>query len=293
MAYPEKPTDNNIIPLEVTFAENNTSKVAMNTNEVLDGYNNNGDAETPLTSIPDANKFNMFWYQVHNTMKWIISYIEELYNAKLELAGGNMTGTLRMGNNKVTSSYTPTDDIDLTNKEYVDRAIAGKTMWLGEVKQLSYPVLPSVPDDVEILPCDGRAISRTTYADYFSLIGTTFGAGDGSTTFNIPDYRGMFLRGWDGGSGRDKNRVFGKIQSSGSPNITASCQFSQEWESFGVAAYTGALYLKQRAGNGVDGKRGAFDLVGFDASRVSNVYQNGLTECRPINNNVYYVVRVK
>lgn len=40
------------------------------------------------------------------------------------------------------------------------------------------------------LICDGRAVSRTTYADLFALLGTTFGAGNGSTTFNLPDLRG-------------------------------------------------------------------------------------------------------
>lgn len=50
---------------------------------------------------------------------------------------------------------------------------------------------------------DGAAVSRTTYADLFAVIGTTFGAGDGSTTFNLPDDRGRFIRGWDHGAGTD------------------------------------------------------------------------------------------
>ena len=45
------------------------------------------------------------------------------------------------------------------------------------------------------LDCDGSAVSRTTYADLYSSIGTTWGSGDGSTTFNVPDLRGAFLRG--------------------------------------------------------------------------------------------------
>jgi microcystin-dependent protein len=45
------------------------------------------------------------------------------------------------------------------------------------------------------LLCDGSPVSRTTYADLFAAIGTTWGAGDGSTTFNVPDLRGAFLRG--------------------------------------------------------------------------------------------------
>ena len=45
------------------------------------------------------------------------------------------------------------------------------------------------------LACDGSAVSRSTYSSLFSAIGTTWGAGDGSSTFNVPDLRGAFLRG--------------------------------------------------------------------------------------------------
>lgn len=62
------------------------------------------------------------------------------------------------------------------------------------------------------LYCDGSAVSRTTYADLFAKIGTTYGAGDGSTTFNVPDLRGEFIRGWDDGRGADPSRVFGSTQ---------------------------------------------------------------------------------
>lgn len=59
---------------------------------------------------------------------------------------------------------------------------------------------------------NGAAISRTAYAALFAKIGTTFGAGDGSTTFNLPDARGTFDRGWDHGRGFDPGRVFGSYQ---------------------------------------------------------------------------------
>jgi microcystin-dependent protein len=54
------------------------------------------------------------------------------------------------------------------------------------------------------LLCDGSAVSRADYATLFTAIGTSCGEGDGQTTFNLPDHRGSFLRGVDGGVGRDK-----------------------------------------------------------------------------------------
>ena len=62
------------------------------------------------------------------------------------------------------------------------------------------------------LECNGAAVSRTTYSALFTVIGTTFGSGDGSTTFNLPDLRGEFVRGYDNGRGVDSGRVFGSSQ---------------------------------------------------------------------------------
>lgn len=63
------------------------------------------------------------------------------------------------------------------------------------------------------LKANGAAVSRTTYATLFAAIGTTFGVGDGSTTFNLPDLRGEFMRGWDDSRGVDSARAFGSSQS--------------------------------------------------------------------------------
>lgn len=53
------------------------------------------------------------------------------------------------------------------------------------------------------LLCDGQAVNRSEYAALFELIGTNFGSGDGVNTFNVPDYRGKFLRGLGGDSAED------------------------------------------------------------------------------------------
>ena len=62
------------------------------------------------------------------------------------------------------------------------------------------------------LKTNGAAVSRTTYAKLFAVIGTRFGAGDGSTTFNVPETRGEFPRFWDDGRGIDASRVLGSAQ---------------------------------------------------------------------------------
>jgi microcystin-dependent protein len=62
------------------------------------------------------------------------------------------------------------------------------------------------------LKANGDAVSRSTYAALFAAIGTTFGDGDGSTTFNLPDLRGEFIRGWDDGRGVDSGRTLGSAQ---------------------------------------------------------------------------------
>jgi microcystin-dependent protein len=64
------------------------------------------------------------------------------------------------------------------------------------------------------LACSGQAVSRTTFAALFAAIGTTYGVGDGSTTFNLPDLRAEFIRGFDDGRGVDTGRVFGSAQTS-------------------------------------------------------------------------------
>ena len=57
------------------------------------------------------------------------------------------------------------------------------------------------------LHCDGSTISRTTYANLWNAIGSLWGNGDGLTTFGIPDFRGLFPRGFDSGRGIDSGRT--------------------------------------------------------------------------------------
>lgn len=80
----------------------------------------------------------------------------------------------------------------------------------SEIGSVSAFAMPTPPTGW--LVCDGSAISRTEYADLFATIGTLWGHGDEVSTFNLPDLRGEFVRGFDDGRGVDNGRVFGSAQ---------------------------------------------------------------------------------
>ncbi|KLP86856.1 tail fiber protein [Enterobacter asburiae] len=120
------------------------------------------------------------------------------------------------------------------------------------------------------LAADFSEVSRITYARLFSRIGTTYGAGDGSTTFNLPDYRGLFQRALDNGRGIDPSRVIGSIQQDE------------------IKAHTHRLqYSSTSSGNGslVTGSPGTGSL-----SNVA-VESTGGTESRPKNISALYCIK--
>ena len=107
-----------------------------------------------------------------------------------------------------------------TNAVMVGVAKSATTLWVDidsvpaaqgvEVGSVIYVAKNSAPTGY--LKANGAAVSRASYAALFAAIGTTFGAGDGSTTFNVPDLRGEFIRSWDDSRGIDAGRVFGSTQ---------------------------------------------------------------------------------
>lgn len=94
--------------------------------------------------------------------------------------------------------------------ESYSRADGQSLLQSYEAGQTSFFAMSTAP--LGYLKANGAAVSRTVYARLFSAIGTTWGAGDGSTTFNIPDLRGVFPRGWDDGRGLDAGRIFASYQ---------------------------------------------------------------------------------
>lgn len=122
------------------------------------------------------------------------------------------------------------------------------------------------------LACDGSAVSRTTYADLYAVCGTTFGAGDGSTTFNLPDLRGEFIRGYDNGRGVDSGRTFGTTQADALASHThQTAQPLQTWD-----------YGSSQAG-----------LLGSTnvQSRYFNSGSTGGSETRPKNVALLYIIK--
>ena len=96
---------------------------------------------------------------------------------------------------------------------------------------LSFSIVQGVPSGsvfcmaVDVVPsgyleCDGSAVSRTTYAALFAVVGVSYGVGDGSSTFNVPDLRGEFIRGFDNGKGTDSGRAIASSQ--GGSNLSHS-----------------------------------------------------------------------
>jgi len=75
------------------------------------------------------------------------------------------------------------------------KLISESTVKTGD---LIFSAAPS--DETGRLLCNAQAVNRTTYADLFAKIGTTYGVGDGTTTFNLPDYRDKFPRGVNAGA---------------------------------------------------------------------------------------------
>ena len=120
------------------------------------------------------------------------------------------------------------------------------------------------------LPCNGSAISRTTYADLFAVIGTTYGSGDGSTTFNLPNLTDKFIQGSD---------TAGTVKSAGLPNITGG--FSDIAYQNENGAYTSGAFVKTTQTEGYYNAGGinmnGNDGVDFNASRCSSIYGNSDT----------------
>jgi len=149
----------------------------------------------------------------------------------------------------------------------------------------------TVPSDY--LECNGASVSRTVYAALFAVIGTTYGS-DSGTTFNVPDLRGEFVRGWDHGRGIDSGRSINNPQSDQNKqhNHTATSTINDPGHIHQVA------YSNSDSGDGVIEESGT-GLSGYEPTEsattgitvATTVANDGGSENRPRNIAMMYVIK--
>ncbi len=140
----------------------------------------------------------------------------------------------------------------------------------------------TVPDGWLI--CNGAAISRTTYARLFKAIGTKWGAGDGSTTFNLPDLSDRFIEGT-----ADASKV-GTYLEAGLPNITGRTQVT-DYGPMRLFTADGALFPNPNVTRGMVGEAQITGAeLALDASRSSNIY-GGTATVQP--SSLYALIIIK
>jgi microcystin-dependent protein len=136
--------------------------------------------------------------------------------------------------------------------------------------------------------CDGSAISRTTYATLFAVIGTTFGIGDGSTTFNVPNHSGIFVRG--AGS-----QTIAGITYSGTLAVVQGDQFQGHHHHLTVPTLnltSGSSTGTFDAASGVNALQQSSDLVNNPSSDGINGTPRTGAETRPANISQYYIIKL-
>lgn len=166
---------------------------------------------------------------------------------------------------KITAHKAETDP----HPQYATDADLAAAMPAGTVVYIASSAAP-----VGYLKANGAAISRTAYAALFASIGTTFGVGDGASTFNLPDLRGEFLRGFDDGRGADTGRIFGSAQK-GSLNV-----FDCESGGYGVYSLDGTSNSAPNANAGLDSVTAGYSAASYPGLSLS--YAGGVA-----NTNAY------
>lgn len=147
------------------------------------------------------------------------------------------------------------------------------------------------------LICDGQAISRTEYSDLYESIGTLWGTGDGSTTFNLPDLEGRFLRGADNGAAVDPDAGTRVPLGSGVANGVGSLQSN----TFSSHRHRMQYYLPGSTGdaqpfssiNTKVAARGTTGSYSFNPNGAGEVMEGqGGSETRPDNCSINYIIKL-
>lgn len=155
--------------------------------------------------------------------------------------------------------------------DLLDSRIVAGLASVGDVKLVPYSTVPA-----GWLECDGSAVSRTTYASLFAAIGVAHGSGDGATTFNLPDYRGRFLRVWAHGSANDPDRASRTAMATG--GATGDAIGSVQADDYKAHAHT-------YGGNSAQGFTGGNSILSVSGTTYtsSTMPASGGNETRPKN----------
>lgn len=157
-----------------------------------------------------------------------------------------------------------------TVKDYLEnefKKVSGNFVLPGMIVQFAHGDTP-----VGYLKCDGTEYLREDYPDLFAVIGTIYGSSD-STTFKVPDFRGVFLRGYGGNS-----LSLGQRQEAAIPNLYGTLELPVQGNATGVFKKIGSNYRKDWLYGS-----GSFATYAFDASSSNKIYNDDVEENRPIN----------
>ena len=158
--------------------------------------------------------------------------------------GTTITGT----NSTITLDVDANDNIDVNGELYIEGTTSDLNVERDYYFQAGqYGFFAMKNPKGRWLFCDGRELSRTDYPELFEAIGTTYGEGNGTTTFNIPDRRGYFGRCLDAGAGVDyqSDREIGSKQGDAIRNITGSFETRTP---AGEHPPTGSFYISSTGG---------------------------------------------
>ena len=182
------------------------------------------------------------------------------------------------------------------------------------VYKISMPVgsliiWPTATPPAGYLECNGAALSRTTYAALYAVLGVTYGKGAGTaanTTFRLPDLRGQFIRGWDNGRGIDPDRAFRTDRGDGTTGDKVGARQAAALKKHNhVGLYnspygTGLHYIYGYKHNGVNTNAlqgfGAFPRLdlGLHDNNSANAIKTGDAggnETRPRNINMMFAIK--
>lgn len=138
------------------------------------------------------------------------------------------------------------------------------------------------------LLCDGTAVSRTTYANLYALVGNRFGQGNGSTTFNLPDSRGRFMRFTSASTGRDPDS--GNRTAMNTGGATGDAVGSIQSDAFGSHTHNMAYGVRL----GGQYQPGPYSAAWeYNSGGIQNyAAAAGANETRPVNFNATLLIKV-